>query len=252
MRGPGDERPRPAPWILSECLLPPRRAIRTAAPVGRRRLSTASLATSFAMNAVDARSLLAFNAVLLAAVASPGPALLLAMRTTLAGGRRAGLAVGAGLATVAAGWTLVALLGLDAVFRWVPWAHGALKAGGAAYLLYLAWRTWRSARQPVEAGGSAARRAFRDGVVVNLANPKSVLFAAAVIVVLFPKGLAGPDIALIAINHLLLELALYGALALALASGPVAGAYLRAKTGIDRLCATLLGALGLKLLFESR
>lgn len=205
------------------------------------------------MSAVDAQSLFAFNTVLLAAVASPGPALLLAMRTTLSGGRRAGLAVGAGLATVAAGWTLAALLGLDAVFRWVPWAYGVLKVGGAAYLLYLAWRTWRSARRPIEAEGpTPTRRAFRDGVVVNLANPKSVLFAAAVIVVLFPEGLTAPDIALIAINHLLLELAVYGALAFALASAPVAKAYLRLKIGIDRLCAALLGALGLKLLFESR
>ena len=158
------------------------------------------------MTALDAHALLTFSAVLLVAIASPGPAFLLAMRATLTGGRSAGLMAGVELAIVAAGWTLVALLGLDAVFRWVPWAYGALKVGGAAYLMYLAWCTWRSARRPVKSDGMATRRAFRDGLVVNLANPKSVLFSASVIVVLFPEGLATAEIALITINHLLLEL----------------------------------------------
>jgi len=204
------------------------------------------------MTALDAHALLTFSAVLLVAIASPGPAFLLAMRATLTGGRSAGLMAGVELAIVAAGWTLVALLGLDAVFRWVPWAYGALKVGGAAYLMYLAWCTWRSARRPVKSDGMATRRAFRDGLVVNLANPKSVLFSASVIVVLFPEGLATAEIALITINHLLLELVVYAAIAFALASAPVAGAYLRAKGGVDRTCAVLLAALGLELLFESR
>ena len=55
--------------------------------------------------------LLAFNIALLVAIASPGPALPMAIRTTLSGGRRAGVAVGAGLGLMAATWTLMALLG---------------------------------------------------------------------------------------------------------------------------------------------
>ena len=56
--------------------------------------------------------LLAFNLALLVAIASPGPALPIAIGTTLSGGRSAGIAVGAGLGLMAATWTLMALLGL--------------------------------------------------------------------------------------------------------------------------------------------
>ena len=64
-------------------------------------------------------------------MASPGPALLLAVRNTLTGGWAAGALTGCGLGLVAAGWTLTALLGLDAIFALVPWAYGALKIAGA-------------------------------------------------------------------------------------------------------------------------
>lgn len=204
------------------------------------------------MTTLDLSSLLAFNVVLLAAIASPGPALLFAMRATLAGGRWSGIMAGIGLASIAAGWTLAALLGLDAIFRLVPWAYGALKLAGAIYLLHIAWRTWRSARQPIATGGASIRRAFRDGVVINLANPKAVLFAASVIVVLFPEGLGALEIAVITLNHLLLELVVYALLACVLASPPVARGYLKLKHWLDRACAALLAALGLRLLFDQR
>ena len=65
---------------------------------------------------------IAFNLTLLAALAAPGPALLYALRQSVAGGFAAGVATGAGLATMAAVWTGTALLGLNAVFAVVPWA----------------------------------------------------------------------------------------------------------------------------------
>ena len=71
--------------------------------------------------------LLAFNLTLLAALASPGPALLLALRTSLVAGPRAGIATGLGLGAMAAGWTALALLGLEAVFVVVPWARFSLR-----------------------------------------------------------------------------------------------------------------------------
>lgn len=200
------------------------------------------------MTALD---LLAFNAVLAAAILSPGPALLFALRTTLADGRGAGIAAGFGLGLVAALWTLAALLGLEALFTLFPWAYTTLKLGGAAYLLYIAWMTWVDARTPVaEATRKPRGRAFLDGTLINLGNPKSVLFAASVLVVVFPKGLSAAEIALITLNHLVVEWAFYSAFALLLSGAPARRAYLGAKQWIDRAAALVLGALGLKLLTE--
>ncbi len=194
--------------------------------------------------------ILAFNAVLIVSILSPGAAFLMAVRSSVANGRRAGIATGLGLSLMASLWTLAALLGMDAVFALFPWAYAALKIGGAAYLIYLAIKTWRSATAPLGHAPKAQGRAFIDGFLVNLGNPKSVLFAAAVLVVIFPPTLTGAQIAFVTLNHLVLEIIFYTTCAVIL-TAPVARArYLRIKPVIDRTAALLLGGLGLKLLLQ--
>ncbi len=199
---------------------------------------------------MTAGHLLAFNLALLAAWASPGPALLVALRATLTHGRRAGLATGLGLALAAAIWTLVALGGLHSVFRVFPVLYVALKLVGAAYLVWIAWKTWANARRPIAQGAAPRGRAFLDGMLVNFGNPKSVLFAAAVLVVIFPPGLSFADKALIFANHLAVETLAYSVLALVMGSGAVARRYLALKVWLDRVAALMLGSLGLRLLTE--
>lgn len=195
--------------------------------------------------------LLAFNLTLLAAIASPGPSLLYLIRTTLAEGRRTGIAAGMGLAVMAALWTLMALLGLEAVFALFPWAYLGFKLAGAAYLLYIAWSTWKTARDPVaDARARPGSHAFLSGMLVNLANPKSVLFAAAVLVVIFPRDLTGGQKALIFLNHLGVELIIQPMLAVLLSTTAIRNRYLSAKPLFDRIAAAVLGALGLRLLTD--
>ena len=196
--------------------------------------------------------LIAFNLTLLAAMAAPGPAMLLALRATLSGGRAHGIATGLGLGTMAAAWTLMALLGLDALFALFPWAYMAMKIAGALYLMWIAVRLWRDARATLTgaAAPTARRRAFLTGLSVNLANPKSVLFAASVLIVIFPAGLSAGEKALITANHLLVEGIVYSLFALALSTGPARDGYLRLKPLLDRIAAAVLGALGLRLLLD--
>jgi len=194
--------------------------------------------------------LVAFNTVLLAALLSPGAAMLFITRATVTGGRAAGIATGLGLGTAAAFWTLAALLGLEAVFTLFPWTYTALKVGGALYLMWIAVQTWRNARAPLGAAPLPRGRAVLSGMLLNLGNPKSMLFAAAVIVVVFPQGLAATDIAVIVLNHLALELMFYTGLALALGTPHVRRGYISLKPIFDRIAATLLGAFGLRLILE--
>ena len=194
--------------------------------------------------------LLAFNVALIVAMFSPGPALLVAVQTNLSAGRRAGIAVGSGLGLVAAAWTLLALVGFAAVFELFPAAYLGARTAGALYLLYLAFRMWRGASAPVDALPEPARRAFRQGLFINLFNPKAVLFAAAVLVAIFPGGLGARDSALIAANHLLIELAFYTALAFCLNTEAVTARYLRAKRWMDRGAAAVLGALAVRILLD--
>jgi len=154
---------------------------------------------------VTTAQLIAFNLTLLAAMAAPGPALLYALRQSVAGGFAAGVATGAGLGLMAALWTGAALLGLNAVFALVPWAYVTLKTAGALYLIWIAVQLWRDARKPVADSAHPGARAFLGGLLVNLANPKSVLFAGAVLVVIFPPDLSLGAKALIVANHFIVK-----------------------------------------------
>ena len=192
--------------------------------------------------------LVAFNIALLVAIASPGPALLMATHTSASRGRAAGVAAGVGLGLMAAAWTLMALLGLAVVFELFPVVYIGAKIAGGAYLLFLAYKMWRNASAPINARIPPARHAFRQGFLVNLLNPKSVLFAAAVLVAVFPAGISVAESFVIVVNHFLVEVAFYSTLAFCMSTPAVSKRYMQAKGYIDRGAAIVLGALGIRLI----
>lgn len=194
--------------------------------------------------------ILLFNAALLAAISSPGPALLVALRTTLSAGVRAGIAAGMGLGLMAATWTLMAFLGLEAVFKLFPWALMLTKIIGAAYLFYVAFKMWRDAHADLPRETRLAKHAFRQGIMVNALNPKAVLFAAAVLVVIFPANMSMGDSLIVVLNHLLFEWAFYVILALGMSRQAISARYLRAKLYIDRAASVVLGGLALRLILS--
>ena len=194
--------------------------------------------------------LIAFNIAFIAAWLSPGPALLVAMRTSLTAGVRSGFAIGCGLGVMASIWTLMALLGLQSVFQLFPPAYTTIKILGAFYLMFIAWKTWRGSRQPLEDRTQPARHAFREGFIINLLNPKAMLFAAAVLIVVFPPGLSMVEKAIIVTNHLILEIGFYLMLAVFMNTPAVSQWYLRAKVYFDRFASIVLGVLGTRILFE--
>jgi threonine/homoserine/homoserine lactone efflux protein len=194
--------------------------------------------------------LLAFNLVLIASILSPGPAFLMAVSTSLANGRSAGIKTGFGLATMACLWTLMSLFGLDIIFKVFPWAYFVVKTAGALYLLYVAWNTWINAKADIAEPDQKIRNYFTDGFLVNLSNPKSILFAASVLAVIFPPDLSFQAKALITFNHFILEVMFYTLVAVTMNTKTVSRQYLKAKTWLDRFTAIILGGLSLRLLLE--
>lgn len=195
-------------------------------------------------------TMIAFNLVLLASLASPGPAMLYAIKVTMSSGRLAGYLAGLGLGTMAALWTLAAFLGLEAVFELFPWAYTALRIGGALYLMWIALHIWRNARAPIGDTPAPRARSFAAGLLVNLGNPKSMLFAASVILVIFPKDMSAAEITLVVLNNWALEVSFYAVLATVLSGTTARRGYLALKPIFDRIAATLLGAFGLRLILE--
>ncbi|MBC5783887.1 LysE family translocator [Ramlibacter sp. USB13] len=131
----------------------------------------------------DLPLLLAFVGASLALALTPGPAVVYIIARTVAQGRASGLASVLGVALGNLANAAGAALGLAALFAVSSAAFTVVKWAGAAYLVWLGIRLWRT---PAAVDASVPRpaaqpwrRIFRDGFVVALLNPKTTLFFAA-------------------------------------------------------------------------
>lgn len=129
---------------------------------------------------IDAVTLLAFVPAALALNVTPGADMMFCLGQGLRSGRGAAVAASAGISVGGMVHVALAGLGLGAVVATVPALFDVIRWVGVGYLLYLAWGAFR--------GGHAARsdrpafsplRAFRAGLLVNLTNPKVILFVLA-------------------------------------------------------------------------
>jgi len=187
----------------------------------------------------------------LIAVLSPGPNVLLVSAIALGGHRRAGVAAALGIATAAAVWSSSALLGLAALAAQAPIVPRIVRWIGAAYLLHLARRSWRSAEQAARAGDPSWRpsagAAFRAGLLTNLGNPKALVLYLGVIGALVPAHapvwLEAAVVVLVTLNSAFWNCVL----AIALSTGPARSLYRRAGAALDRAAALMLAAIAVLL-----
>jgi threonine/homoserine/homoserine lactone efflux protein len=119
-----------------------------------------------------------FLAAALIIAAVPGPAILYVAARTLSGGRRAGLASAFGTALGGLVHVIGGGLGVSAVILASAQLFAVLKLAGALYLIWLGFRTFREARHapPEQPAPASAKRAFREGIVVEALNPKMAAF----------------------------------------------------------------------------
>ena len=122
---------------------------------------------------------------------TPGPDMLLLVSRSATQGRRAGMAALVGTQVGCVIYAMAAGFGLSELFNAVPAAFETVRWAGAAYLLYIAWRTI-TGRDETASGSTAVLAApslpvlFRQGLFTNLLNPKVALFMLA----LWPQFMA--------------------------------------------------------------
>jgi threonine/homoserine/homoserine lactone efflux protein len=130
---------------------------------------------------IDPILFLAFVPAALALNLTPGADMMFCFAQGVRSGPRAAIAASAGVSTGVLLHVLLAGLGLGALMAAFPWVFGAIRWIGAAYLVWLAWKTWATPLTGTGAPPRASGRAFRDGLVVNLSNPKVILFILALL-----------------------------------------------------------------------
>lgn len=129
---------------------------------------------------------LAFLAAALVIAVSPGPGAVLSMSTGLRYGYAAALRAIAGLQIALLLQLCVVALGLGAVLATSEAAFAVVKFAGAAYLIWLGVQKWRSPPEPIGGDGEglrvqSRRQLYAQGILVNLTNPKAIVFIAALV-----------------------------------------------------------------------
>jgi threonine/homoserine/homoserine lactone efflux protein len=184
----------------------------------------------------------------LAAIASPGPNVLLVAHTSLARSRRAGLWAAAGIATGALAWAAIVAGGLALLLDGAPTAQAAIRVAGGLYLVVLGVRTFRAAHARLDDSGSASRRGdWTRGVLTNLSNPKAGVFYVSIFGAMLPPtaspGLRAAAVAVIFAN----ALAWHAVIALGMSAPGSRSRYLRNRGWIDRVAGVVIATFGLLL-----
>lgn len=114
-------------------------------------------------------------------IALPGPSVLLTVAHSISFGWQRALSTVAGATTGIAVQLIVAAIGLTSLLNVVAEAFEWLRWAGAAYLVYLGIKQWRSASEPLEVDTSSVSKTnlFVQGLVITIPNPKSLIFIAA-------------------------------------------------------------------------
>ncbi|GLK66203.1 MULTISPECIES: LysE family translocator [Paracoccus] len=123
------------------------------------------------------QQLLAFMAGALVLNFAPGQDVFFASACGIQNGPRAGALAGFGVGLGVVCHVVMATIGLGALVAAHPGALAAIKYAGAAYLLFLAWKSWNAgAITPQTSAASRSWNIIRRGALSNLLNPKPVLF----------------------------------------------------------------------------
>jgi threonine/homoserine/homoserine lactone efflux protein len=222
-------------------------------------------------------ALLGFALASTLVILAPGPDSVLVMRNTMRGGRRAGWVTACGTLSGLTIWALAAALGLSALLRVSNVGYDILRFCGAAYLIWLGvtslahFRRKSAAEPGAQAGGSAPavpgltvpgltgpgtarpRRAYLNGLLSNLLNPKISVFFMAFLPAFVPARASAAEFSPVLGIWFIAETGLWLAVVAWLADRGVR--WLRrpaVQRWIERVTGIVLIGFGLRLATESR
>lgn len=198
--------------------------------------------------------LLAYSAFMLA-IMSPGPNVLAVMGTSMSVNRRSGLALAMGVAGGSFCWAILTAAGLSAMIAAYGSALVAIKVCGGLYLLWLAYKSFRSALsahdvEAVELAGGRRRPIgyFIRGFVIQMTNPKAALAWIAIISLGLKDGAPVWVAVAIVAGTTVLSVVIHALYAIAFSSTPMVRLYAGARRVIQGTLGAFFAFAGLKLL----
>ena len=188
----------------------------------------------------------------LVASASPGPATLAIAGTSMGSGRASGLSLASGITTGSLMWSVSAALGLGAVMLANAWMFEVVRYFGAAYLMFLAYKSARSALSRKDIAtkpmtGSKSRL-FTKGLLLHVTNPKAILFFGSLYSLGIPVGSSIGDLAIVIIAVGIQSVLIFHGYAILFSSKAMTRVYLRLRRWFEGAFAIGFGAASLKII----
>ncbi len=188
---------------------------------------------------------------------SPGPDLIYILSKTIAGGRKIGIASSLGVCSGAMVHVLAAALGLSAILATSALAFSVVKYIGAAYLIYLGIRAFRSKGatfDKIGAGGEETTpwQAFKQGALVDILNPKVAIFFMAFLPQFVRSELGSTAGQIIFLGSLVILVAIVVEFTIIMVAAQTTEFFRKNKNisiWLDRMLGSVLVGLGLRLAF---
>jgi len=200
--------------------------------------------------------LLAYSAFLLA-IASPGPNILAVIGTSMGVNRASGVALALGVASGSFTWALLTVFGLSAILATYASALFLIKIFGGAYLLWLAYKSFKSAASAhnIEAAELAGGRRtrfgyFKRGYLIQMTTPKAALAWIAIISLGLKEGAPLWVGGVIVLGTFALSIAIHILYALAFSTPAMVRLYGRSRRAIQGVLGTFFAFASLKLLTD--
>jgi threonine/homoserine/homoserine lactone efflux protein len=127
---------------------------------------------------INTTDLLVFLTAALTLNLTPGNDMMYVLGQSIKGGARSGVAASFGIATGSFIHLVLVALGIAVVLSQYPAVFDAIRWAGAAYLVWIAYKTLTTPIGNVQTEGRQRSlfAAWRDGVLVNVFNPKTIIF----------------------------------------------------------------------------
>lgn len=187
------------------------------------------------------------------AVLSPGPNVFGVLNTTLEKGRTAGMLFGLGIAFGSLTWAAFSVIGLTQVVAKYSMLLTLIKILGGCYLLYLAFRAFKSSKEVVpfnvnQVPGNRSKRSLLSGYLLMMTNPKAALAWVAIVSMSTFSG-APAWVSLAAVfGTFILSVLIHISYALIFGNRLFIDFYSKAREGLLKTFSVVYGGLGLKLL----
>jgi threonine/homoserine/homoserine lactone efflux protein len=215
---------------------------------------------SYPAGVVPLDRLAAFVGLAFALIVVPGPSVLFVISRGVALGRRAAVTTVVGNAAGVYVQVVAVALGIGALVERSVLVFRALSLVGAAYLVVLGVRTVRGRRRLAEAlevpvARASTRRILREGFLVGLANPKVIVFFAAVLPQFTDPARGHVPVQLLVLGAIFVGIALLSDSAWGVAAGSVREWLARSPRRLAALGGTgglVMVALGLRLAVTGR